>query len=1282
MGNFFWYIFKLIRRFKFLSVSILLAFVAFLWFGVVHIKLEEDISQVLTKSKEVETVNKMMQNTDFSNKIVLIVSQADTTKTPQADSLIATAGKFVQSLHLQHADSLIGKINFGIDDDKVNQAYDVFYRNLPLFLEEEDYSILSRRTEKESISKTISGDFKVLMTPAGIGMRSYILKDPLHFTPLVLEKLKRLQISSSYKLNRNYIFSGDGYHLFFFIEPAYLSSETKNNSLLVNKIQLAKEKADSEDCTIDYYGAPVISVGNANQIKTDILVTVGLALILLIILISFLFRSVRIFILLFMPVLFGVTLSLGSLYWFHGSISAIALGVGSILMGITIDYTLVAFVNYRSTKSVKLLLASQAKALIICSLTTSISFLCICFVDSPALKEMGIFAAISVIGTVLFVLIVTTQFLESKTSPKVTKSITFLDKLVAIEFDKIRYIKWGIVVITIISAFESTKVVFNTDLNALNYLSPYLKKTEEKLQKISSEAFSSVFFVVSGKSVDESLNKFETYSDTISSLQKAGIIRSISTASTVLKSKEAQLRRIKRWNDYWTGQRIDDCLNNLKTAAQSNHIKPEAFSAFETLLHKKYDILSDSDEDIMINGFLNSFVKKKNGMVYLLSTLKVDLKDKKRLYSSIIKDDNAVLWDKQYFSVRLVDSLRHDFDGLVWISFLSVFVMLLLYYGRIELAFIAMLPLIIGWQWTLGLMGLFNVEFNIFNIIISALMFGLGVDFAVLILNALIENRKYGRDEIISSKLSVLLSALTTFAGIGVLIFAKHPALKSIAALSVIGIASILFLSFTVVPICYRFLYTNFGKERSAPVSIYNLFTSLFAFTQFLTGCATLTAIIPVLFILPVRMKTRKYIFHRLVQLYHRFIVVSIFGIRKKFINKENFNLSTPRIIMSNHQSHLDLSLLMMLHPKIIVLTNNWVWNNPFYGFIVKFLDFYPVSNGMDHAIPSLRKLVDDGYSILIFPEGHRTRDGKIGRFHNGVVYLSEKLGLDILPVLIHGANHCMDPNEFFIRNGQVTVKFFTPIPKETFEGSETYISRSKVLLSFLRDEFDKLNKITENPDYYYSRLIQSYIYKGPVLEWYSRIKVRLENNYNFFNDLIPTQGVICDIGCGYGFMAAMLKFVSPDREIIAMDYDDEKISMAKEAHRHVEGLRFETADISTVQLPKADVFILADVLHYLPEDIQTLCIENCIANLNPGGKIIIRDADTDFKKRTAGTKLTEFFSTRLLHFNKTAHDHLFFFSGRKIEDIATKNNFVLKKVDNSKLTSNMIYILCKNVRL
>ena len=79
----------------------------------------------------------------------------------------------------------------------------------------------------------------------------------------------------------------------------------------------------------------------------------------------------------------------------------------------------------------------------------------------------------------------------------------------------------------------------------------------------------------------------------------------------------------------------------------------------------------------------------------------------------------------------------------------------------------------------------------------------------------------------------------------------------------------------------------------------------------------------------------------------------------------------------------------------------------------------------------------------------------------------------------------------------------------------------------YFREEFDKLKEEIEQPAYFREKLIYNYLYKGPVLEWYMRIKTRLEKNYQTFHELVPQQGKILDIGCGYGFMSYMLAFTS-----------------------------------------------------------------------------------------------------------------------------------------------------------
>ena len=116
-------------------------------------------------------------------------------------------------------------------------------------------------------------------------------------------------------------------------------------------------------------------------------------------------------------------------------------------------------------------------------------------------------------------------------------------------------------------------------------------------------------------------------------------------------------------------------------------------------------------------------------------------------------------------------------------------------------------------------------------------------------------------------------------------------------------------------------------------------------------------------------------------------------------------------------------------------------------------------------------------------------------------------------------------------------------------------------------------------------------------------------------------------------------------------------------------------ADATQYEPDNSDVFILSDVLHYLNDDQQTTLLEKCMGKLNPDGKIIIRDADSDLKKQHRRTRYTEFFSTRS-GFNKAKDNKLHFFSGSKIRKIAEDRGFQVTVTPSSKLTSNTLFVL------
>ena len=256
-------------------------------------------------------------------------------------------------------------------------------------------------------------------------------------------------------------------------------------------------------------------------------------------------------------------------------------------------------------------------------------------------------------------------------------------------------------------------------------------------------------------------------------------------------------------------------------------------------------------------------------------------------------------------------------------------------------------------------------------------------------------------------------------------------------------------------------------------------------------------------------------------------------------------------------------------------------------------------------------------------------------------------------------------------------MKFYPKIRPEykEYDGTKTYRKQAKELRAFYQREYKSLHQELGNTSYYRSKLIGRFIYKGPVLEWYMKVKLNMEKNYAFYHKIIPRNAQVLDLGCGFGYLAIMLGLCSHERRITGIDYDEGKIVTARKAAHGLEHVRFMSDDITSCQLPSADVYILNDVLHYLTEELQLDLLGGCMDALPENGMLILRDADADLKKRTRYTKFTEFQSTRLFRFNKTSFP-LTFIPASTIEKLAEKKGFQWRRIDQTKLTSNVTYII------
>ena len=120
----------------------------------------------------------------------------------------------------------------------------------------------------------------------------------------------------------------------------------------------------------------------------------------------------------------------------------------------------------------------------------------------------------------------------------------------------------------------------------------------------------------------------------------------------------------------------------------------------------------------------------------------------------------------------------------------------------------------VSWLWILGIMALLGIQFNIINIILSTFIFGQGDDYTIFMTEGTVYEYTHRRPMLASYRRAIILSALIMFIGIGSLITARHPALHSLAEVTIVGMFSVVLMAFVIPPVVF-YWFVRFRKTFS-----------------------------------------------------------------------------------------------------------------------------------------------------------------------------------------------------------------------------------------------------------------------------------------------------------------------------------------------------------------------------------------------------------------------------------------------------------------------------------
>ncbi len=1073
---------------------------------------------------------------------IIVTDQTRQKRVKALSSVVQKIAREAQTLQ----PTFISDILWRVDQNTIEQLYDFVEKHPYFYLSKSSYDTINQATRTDSIRTAVSKGYRQLLLPGSSTFSSHFFRDPLRITELAMRRFSNLQKGRKTTLYNGFFVSKDHNTLIMFLTLSHPSNETGYNGFAVQKLKKIIASYSTDKVNIHLYGPAVIATENAAVIKRDILLTVSITVLLLIVGMALFFRRTYAILLLLLPAVTGGVTAIALLVPFKGTLSGIALGIGAMMLGITVDYALHLFTHFRSSESIESALHEVATPIITGAITTIGAFVSLFSISLDVLHDLALFSALSVFFSALFTLIVLPHILTSLPIAKHSKSNVahkdiFLPRYPFLFLTILLVLSVGLV-------FFAVNLPFNEQLKQLGYMTPETRKAGKILTELTGED-DTLYFVSVDDKPESALAKSARVLPVLESMQQRGLITSFTAPALFIPPIDRQITDINRWTAFWHTQKIKKVISDISNECRLLHMKSEAFSPFFSLIQTAPRPLSFNQFSTIHHTLLRGMISQSAQQTAVTTRIRFPQKNKEKVVRSLRNSLYGTPIDSAMIVAEIIKQVKQDLPLFILLSLLLVFSVLWLFFHRIELAVTASIPIVLGWIWTLGLMNIFSLKLNIFNIVIVTFVFGLGIDFAIFILQGLLLRYRSGTKDIRSFRDSVLLSAATTLIGVGAMLFAHHPAILSIAKASVIAILTVTVITIIVEPILFFLLVTRRSRLKKPPLYTVNLLHSAASYLVYITMLTC--GFIPFILIVfaPLKKTTKEEILHTLLMYYSR-TVLGALTLRRRIVHTPpDFDPKKPVIFIANHASWMDIFYFLSLHPRIIMLVGDWVWKMPFIGRYARYAGFFTTAEGADIQthIPYLAKKRDEGYSIVVFPEGTRTRDGNIHRFKKGAFFLSEQLNIPIRPVLIHGMFHLLPKKEMIQKEVVISSFILSEIAPNNIAYGTELRERAKLTRKMMQKEFDTIRRQLELPSFFRQTVFASVVYREPV---FRKSFVRVEQMLPGIDKEIPSLARLEHVviedefhGIAALFLALSLRTI-PVKAILPDDETAEKLRL------------------------------------------------------------------------------------------------------------------------------------------
>jgi uncharacterized protein len=747
-------------------------------------QIREDIVAMLPDDGSQTALDfQLLQLAPFTRKIVITLK---TGKGMDVRELTAAADRLAQALSAAGA----GKVTTGPAEQSMG-LLGWLGRSLPSLATREDLARLAAASTGPEVKTRLGASYRQLLSPEGWALKGSVRSDPLAFSVLALEKMRYLNLIPNMRLVDNHFVSADGRSALIIVDSAVAMTDSAGSRVLLAGIDKAVTASVPAGMSASVLCGHRYTLANADTIKHDLYLVLSLSAVAMLAIYLVFLRSLSAFFIFLVPSTILVIASGATALW-QGSLFAVTLGFGGVLLGIADEYAmLVYFYCRQGGKDLGVITGEVARPVLFGAAATLISFGVMLTSSLPGQRQLALFSMTGIAAAVLIALLVLPQLIRPAPQTKLpTADITPKRRLPR------RAVIAVWLVILSLCGWQATKIRFNGDLRAVSMVTPELSRAENELAATWGEMRGKALIFAQGKDLESALRVNDRLFARLAGRLPAGELVSI---APLLPSDRTQRENRELWSKFWSAPRLERLSADLTREGETLGFSGDAFTGFLNALNSPSPAASVAGlKEAGMGELVDSMIVRSPGVVRVLTLVPDDPQLVAALSSELTTLPGAHLVSQSRFGGNLGRAIMGDFTRYMGLTTLLVLALVAALFRKPRLILLALVPVATGLICMLGIMGMLGLEFNIFNIAATILIIGICVDYGIFMVCRLADGSEGAADR------AVLVSGLTTLAGLGALALARHPSMHSIGITVLLGVGAGIPAALLVIPALCR----------------------------------------------------------------------------------------------------------------------------------------------------------------------------------------------------------------------------------------------------------------------------------------------------------------------------------------------------------------------------------------------------------------------------------------------------------------------------------------------